>query len=208
MDNGAGMAIKAVIFDLGGVLVRTEDRRPRMQLAEQLGITYDELSALIFDSQSAQQAQLGEITTNQHWQAVRNTLGLSPEEFQEMPLDFWGGDSLDRELVDYLRGLRPLYKTALLSNAWDDLRQIIEEHWQIDDAFDELIISAEVGLMKPDARIYQLALSRLDVEPSEAVFLDDFPQNVIGARDVGLQAIQFKNSDQAYADLQDLLDGE
>lgn len=201
------MVIKAVIFDLGGVLVRTEDRGPRMQLAEQLGKTYDELSALIFDSPSAQQAQLGEITTPQHWIAVRKTLELSPTEFLDVPEDFWGGDTLDRTLVDYLRGLRPGYKTALLSNAWDDLRLIIEDYWHIDDAFDEMIISAEVGLVKPDARIYQLAISRLGVDPSEAVFLDDFPENVIGARKVGLQAIDFKDRDQALADLNHLLDG-
>lgn len=200
------MPIKAVIFDVGGVLVRTEDRGPRMQLAERLGMTYAELSAVIFDSESSQQAQLGEITTAQHWKAVRKALDLSPVEFLDVPEDFWGGDALDRMLVDYLRGLRPGYKTALLSNAWDDLRQIIEEHWHIEDAFDEIIISAEVGLVKPDARIYQLAISRLSVEPSQAVFLDDFAENVIGAREAGLQAIHFKDRDQALADLNHLLD--
>jgi epoxide hydrolase-like predicted phosphatase len=201
------MPIKAVIFDLGGVLVRTEDRRPRTQLAERLGMTYDDLSAVIFDSPSAQQAQLGEITTAQHWKAVRETLDLSPTEFLDVPEDFWGGDALDRMLVDFLRGLQPDIKTALLSNAWDDLRQIIEDFWRIEDAFDEMIISAEVGLVKPDARIYQLVISRLGVDPSEAVFLDDFPENVVAAREVGLQAIHFKDREQALVDLNHLLDG-
>ena len=50
------MPIRAVIFDFGGVLVRTEDRTPRAQLAARLGLTYDELSALVFDSESAFQA--------------------------------------------------------------------------------------------------------------------------------------------------------
>jgi epoxide hydrolase-like predicted phosphatase len=199
------MSIRAVIFDLGGVLVRTEDRKPRTQLADRLGLTYDELSAVIFDSQSAHQAMKGEITTAEHWQAVQKSLGVPQDEFGKVPLDFWGGDALDEDLVDYLRDLQPRYKIALLSNAWDDLRQIIEEEWRIDDAFDEMIISAEVGLMKPDPRIYQMAVAALGVLPAEAVFVDDFPVNVAGARSQGLQAIRFKDRNQALRELALLL---
>jgi epoxide hydrolase-like predicted phosphatase len=199
------MVIRAVIFDLGGVLLRTENRTPRNQLADRLGLTCDELSAVIFDSLSAHQAVKGEITADEHWKAVQKALGIPNDEFTKVPLDFWGGDSLDEKLVNYLRDLQPQYKTALLSNAWDDLRQIIEEEWQIDDAFDEMIISAEVGLAKPDPRIYQKAIAALDVTTSEAVFVDDFVENVEGARALGMQAIQFKDTDQTLSDLNDLL---
>jgi epoxide hydrolase-like predicted phosphatase len=69
--------------------------------------------------------------------------------------------------------------------------------------FDETVFSAEVGMAKPDARIYQLILNRLGVEPQEAVFVDDFIENVEGARHLGLHAIHFKNSPQALAALQE-----
>ena len=202
------MSIQAVIFDLGGVLVRTEDRTSRRKLAARLGLTYDELSALVFDSQSAHQATKGEITTEEHWDEVCKTLGLSKAEFPQVPLEFWGGDTLDEDLVNFLRGLRPQYKTALLSNAWDDLRQMIEEVWEFDDAFDEMIISAEIGLVKPDRLVYEKAVSDLGVKPAEAVFVDDFPENVEGAKAAGLEAIQFISPDQALKDLQRLLDRE
>ncbi len=200
------MSIRAVIFDLGGVLVRTEDRTPRTQLADRLGLTYDELSALIFDSQSAHLAMKGEITAVEHWESVQEALGVPQDEFTNIPRDYWGGDSLDEDLINYLRGLQPQYKTALLSNAWDDLRQMLEEEWKIDDAFDEMIISAEVGLVKPDARIYQKMISNLGVEPAEAVFVDDFPENVAGARSQGLYAIHFNDPGQALRDLGHLLE--
>jgi epoxide hydrolase-like predicted phosphatase len=200
------MSIRAVIFDMGGVLVRTEDRTPRTQIAERLGLTYDELSALIFDSQSARQAMKGEITAAEHWEAIQEALCVPQDEFGKVRLDFWGGDTLDENLVNYLRDLRPQYKTALLSNAWDDLRQMIEEEWKIDDAFDEIIISAEVGLVKPDPRIYQRIIVELDVLPAEVVFVDDFPENVEVARLQGLQAIRFNDPDQALRDLSQLLE--
>jgi epoxide hydrolase-like predicted phosphatase len=202
------MSIRAVVFDLGGVLVRTENRAPRNQLAVRLGLTYDELSALVFDSQSSHQAMKGEITTAEHWEAIRKTLGVSKKEFLQVPLEFWGGDALDEDLITYLRNLRPHYKTALLSNAWDDLRQMIEEIWKIDDAFDQILISAEVGLVKPDRLIYERIISDLGVKSDEAVFVDDFPQNVEAARTAGLEAIHFLGPDQSLRDLQSLLDGK
>lgn len=200
------MSIRAVIFDFGGVLVRTEDRSPREQLAERLGMTYDELSNLIFESDSSRQAAAGEISTEEHWEAIREKMDLSPDEFPEASREFWGGDALDHELVNYLRSLRPDYKTGLISNAWDDLRDVLREEWQIADAFDEIVISAEVGVVKPDPQIYRIALERLEVAPQEAVFVDDFPENVAGARAVGMHAIQFKDSRQVREDLEDMLD--
>lgn len=200
------MPLKAVIFDLGGVLVRTLDPKPRQRLAARLGISPGELSQIVFDSETARLATLGKITTEEHWQAVRVALKLSPDEFTTVPLEFWGGDQLDLNLVEFLRALRPHYRTALLSNAWDDLRQVVVEHWRISDAFDEIVISAEVGLAKPDARIFTLTLSRLGVFPSEAVFVDDFPENVEAARRVGLGTILFRSPDQTLDELKAMLD--
>ena len=200
------MSIRAVIFDMGGVLVRTEDRTLRTQLAERLGLTYNELSALIFDSPSAHQATKGEITAAEHWEALQEALSVPQDEIVKVKQGFWSGDRLDENLVNYLRDLRPQYKTALLSNAWDDLRQMLEEEWKIDDAFDEIIISAEVGLVKPDARIYQRVIADQDVVPAEAVFVDDFPENVAGASSQGLHSLHFNDSDQVLRDLGHLLE--
>lgn len=199
------MLLRAVIFDLGGVLVRTENRQPRAQLAARLRMSYDELSSLIFDSESARQATLGQLSTNAHWEAVLKALRLFEQEFGLARQDFWGGDVLDMELVDYIRGLRPRYKTALLSNAWDNLREVLEKHWGILDAFDQVIISAEVGLAKPEARIYQLAVERLGVAPGEAVFVDDWEENLTGAREAGLAVVHFRSRQQTLAELEQLL---
>ncbi|HSL43305.1 MAG TPA: hypothetical protein VK897_07730, partial [Anaerolineales bacterium] len=64
------MTIKAVFFDLGGVIVRTEFQAPRQQLADRLGIDYDDLNKLIFDSDSSVRASTGEITSEEHWISV------------------------------------------------------------------------------------------------------------------------------------------
>lgn len=191
-------------MDIGGVIVRTADRTSRLRLAERLGLTYDQLIAEVFDSPSSAQASLGRITTAQHWASVMDALSLPPDQADAVRREFFAGDIVDGELVSFLRGLRGRVKTGLISNAWPDLREyILREGFA--DAFDEMIISAEVGLMKPDARIYRLALERLGVPPHEAVFVDDMPKNVEAAQALGMHGILFRDTAQTLDQIRKLL---
>ncbi len=206
MAEPAHHLIKAVIWDLGGVLARTIDRAPRSELAQRLGMTYKELDEAVFNSASARQASLGEISVDRHWEIVCAELGWPLENLAEFQSLFWGGDRLDMALIAYIRGLKPAFKTGLLSNNWSNLRHLIEQRWQVSDAFDTLVNSAEVGLLKPDPAIYQLTLERLGVSPEQAVFVDDFIENVQAARQLGWQAVQFQNPAQVRADLNPILE--
>lgn len=198
------MTIRAVIFDLGGVLVRTDDRGPRTRYANRLNLTYEQLDEAVFNNETAARAALGEIPVERHWERVCQSLGIPVAESAAFQEAFWGGDRLDTRLVGYLRSLRPRYKTALLSNAWSDLRRNLEGRWGILDAFDEIFISAEIGLAKPDPRIYHHVVQRLGVAPDEAVFVDDFPENITAARREGLHAVRFTGTDQVIAELERL----
>jgi epoxide hydrolase-like predicted phosphatase len=199
------MTIRAVIWDLGGVLVRTEDPAPRTEAAARLGLSRAELEHMVFAAEWSDLATLGEISSPELWQNIRRQLKLPPEEIISLQQAFWGGDRLDRELVDYIRTLRPVYRTALLSNAFLDLRSALER-WGIVDAFDQLVISSEVGMMKPDPRIFHLALDKLKVAPDEAAFIDDFSLNIRAAQAAGLHAIRFLDPVQVRADLQRILE--
>jgi epoxide hydrolase-like predicted phosphatase len=201
------MAISAVIWDLGGVLLRTEDFSSRQALADRMGKSRTELENLVFDGDSGDRAQLGEISADEHWDNIRRILGLDAAGISEFRRQFWEGDQLDVELVNTIRRLRRSYKTGLLSNAFSDLRQVVTSILQISDAFDEMVISAEIHLMKPDARIYQHALQRLGVVAQETVFIDDMLRNVEGARRQGMNAIHFRQRSQALAELKRLLEG-
>jgi len=202
------MTIKAIIFDFGGVLLRTTDFTPREQLAARLGMSRNELEELIFGGESGDQAQRGEITVQQHWSNLAAQLHCSRNELIILVEEFFAKDELDHSLLDYIRTLHASYKTGLLSNAFDDLRQIITERWHFEDAFDDMIISAEVGLVKPEPRIFRMAVEQLGVEASQAVFVDDMQRNIKGARSVGLVGIHFQNPLQVRHDLDNLLSGE
>jgi epoxide hydrolase-like predicted phosphatase len=198
------MTIKAVFFDLGGVIVRTEFQAPRQQLADRLGIDYDDLSKLIFDSDSSLRASTGEISSEEHWISVIQRLKRPDSERQSIRDEFFAGDIVDRTLLEYIRSLRGKYKTGIISNAWSDLRDFVVRE-KFDDAFDKMIISAEVGAMKPDPKIFQIALEQFDVKPKEAVFVDDFYINIEGCEKVGIKGIHFKDPETAMQQLKKLL---
>ncbi len=200
------MTLRAIYFDLGGVIVRTEFQAPRQHLAERFGREYDDLVKLVFDSETAIQATLGLITEDQHWAAVARRLHLPESEIQAVRDEFFAGDVIDLHLLDFMRGLRKHYKVGLISNAWSDLRPWIIEN-KFEDVFDAMIISAELRVAKPDPAIFRIALEKFGVAPAEAVFLDDFPANLAGARAVGMHAIHFTQPGQALAELNQILAG-
>lgn len=198
------MTIKAVFFDLGGVIVRTEFQAPRQQLADRLGIDYDDLNRIVFDSETGIRATIGEISSEEHWAFVLQRLKRAASELAAIREEFFAGDIVDRTLLEYIRSLRGKYKTGLISNAWSDLRDFILRE-KFDDAFDALIISAEVGAAKPDPKIFQVALEQFGLSPNEAVFVDDFYANIEGCEKIGMKGIHFKDPETALKQLKKLL---
>jgi epoxide hydrolase-like predicted phosphatase len=201
------MGIRAVFFDLGGVILRTEYQAPRQKLAEEFGMDYEDIEKIVFgggSNGSAARASLGQITEEEHWHNVMKTLKLPASEYKRVEKEFFGGDVLDRQLLGFLRSLKPAYKVGLISNAWSGLRAYIERE-KIGDAFDAIVISAEVGAAKPSAKIFQHALDQLGVSPDEAVFVDDFIENIEGCEKLGMKGIHFKDPDSAINQVRALL---
>ncbi|MEZ4614248.1 MAG: HAD family phosphatase [Caldilineaceae bacterium] len=183
--------IKAVIFDMGGVLVRTEDPRPRAEAERRLGLAPGEAERLVMNSPAGREAQHGVITTDELWMWVQQELGLDEAALAAFRHDFWAGDRLDQALVDFIRTLKATYQTALLSNFMDELQEIVTTRYPMADAFDLVVGSCYEGIMKPDAAIFERILARLGRRPEEAVFIDDFAHNIDGARAVGMHTIHY-----------------
>ena len=205
--NQTDRAIRALIFDYGGVLMRTESQASREQLCRRLGLTLPQLYDLVFEGEDSQLVQLGRMTPDERWERIGQQLGLrSREEALALRREMFAGDVLDQELVAYIRRLHGRFKTALLSNATLRLVSILRDDLHIEDCFDVIVISAQVGLMKPDPAIYHLTLDRLGVTPQQAVFIDDMPENVAAAMELGMRTIRFSSRDALLKELQPLLE--
>lgn len=198
------MKIKAVFFDFGGVIQRTEYQAPRQQLAQRFGMEYEDIDNIVFNSPTAKQATVGEIPVNKHWEAVAKRLKVDKKEIEKVEAEFFAGDLLDLSILEYLRSLRPRYVTGLISNAWSDMREYLIRK-KIDDAFEHLTISAEVGMAKPETKIYHLALEQAQVKAGEAVFVDDVLANIEACEAVGMKGIHFKDPHVSMEQLKKLL---
>ncbi len=194
------MTVRNIYIDNGGVIVRTEDRLPRLRLAERLKVSPADLERIFFEEDSSRKASIGEIPEQAHWHAVADALKVDRREVKSIAREFFSGDRVDQVLVAALRSLRPAHKIGLISNAWSGLRQWIKRRGY-GDVFDSIIISAEVGVMKPEPYIYQMALEELDARPEESVFIDDMLPNVEAARKLGMQAIHFKERERTLEEL-------
>jgi len=198
------MTIRAVLFDLGGVIVRTEYQAPRQHLAERFGMDYEDIDKIVFGSGTAVRASVGEIDEQEHWRNVMKTLKLPVSEYERIRDEFFAGDVIDHEILNFLRSIKPRYKTGLISNAWSGLRDYIVRE-KFDDAFHQMVISAEVGVIKPDPKIFHIALEQLQVKAKEAVFVDDVLENIEACQQVGMQGIHFKDSRSAIQQLKKML---
>ena len=188
----ANAKIKTVIFDVGGVLIRTMDRSARQGLEERLGLLPGQADELVFGGKMGTAAQLGKISSEELWAWLGNELGLDKNGVIRFREEFFGGDHLDTALVDFIRSLHTAgYQTAIISNAMDDLNHVVTDLYPMADAFDLIVGSAYEGIMKPDAGIFERTLKRLGKQPEETIFVDDFAHNIEGARTVGMHGVHF-----------------
>ncbi len=196
---------RAVVFDIGGVLVRTEDWSGRRKWERRLGLPDWGLNTLVFNCEPAIQASIGRGPDEAIWQYVRRECGLSQSELDRLREDFWTGDRLNHELAEFVTGLRPRYKTGILSNAWPEMRDLNVRRFGMRDLVDVTVYSFESGLLKPDVTAYEYVTASLGVPASEVVFVDNTVRNVEGAREVGMRTVLYVDNPQAIADLKSLL---
>lgn len=116
-----------------------------------------------------------------------------------------GGYSVNSDLVEYISELKKQgFKIGLISNlgrGWFDI--YVPESAKM--LFDDRVVSGEVGMVKPYPEIFELACTRLGVDPEDSVFVDDLISNCDGARRAGLQPILYESFEQCRSDLQNIL---
>lgn len=188
------MLIRAIVLDIGGVLIRTVDRKPRQELEKTHRLPPGGTEKLVFDSQAARASTIGLVEPERIWQNVAHKLSLSPTDLLEFQGKFWGGDRVDQALINFIQECRSSYITALLSNAWVNARQNLAEEYGIKEGetVDHIFISSELGVAKPDLRIYEILAESLDVEYDEILFIDDFIENIQAANTLGIHTIHYQ----------------
>jgi epoxide hydrolase-like predicted phosphatase len=199
------MAIKAVVFDIGGVLEITPQLGIDAKWEQKLGLNPGDMSTRLLEVWKG--GSIGTITLADVHQQIGQTLNLDESAVNAYMDDVWVEylGTLNVELYEYFRSLRPRYKTGILRNSFVGAREKEEEHYRFSELVDVFVYSHEVGMSKPDPRIYQLTCERLGVQPHEMIFLDDRAFAVTPAREIGIHGVVFQNNAQAIAEIEVLL---
>lgn len=185
--------VRAIIFDCFGVLY--PDTFWTMT-DEYLGAKVDENRADLRDL--IRQVDMGYITREQLWEKFAELVGHSIDDIYER-LEQFGG--LDKRLLAFIDNHKATHKIGMISNVGAGFIERMFLDRPVTDYFDVVILSSEVGLVKPDVRIYNLASEKLGLKPEECVFIDDIQANADGAQNAGMQAITYTSYSKFIDDI-------
>jgi putative hydrolase of the HAD superfamily len=181
--------VRAVIFDYFGVLASDE-------FFESLAGDDKNIVEL------SREVNLGQL----HWQDFLQRLAAETGKTTTEVTEAYERQRLNPEMVALAARLHDNYKTAILSNASAEFLQPVVMQAHLDRVFDAIVMSSEVGHAKPEAEIYELAASRLEVKLTQCIFTDDRPDFCQAAEALGMQAITYQNFVQFQRNLKAILD--
>ncbi len=204
IDEIGTREIKAVVFDIGGVLLDWDPRYLYRELIDDPAELEDFLGR-ICTSQWHRAHDLGVDTE----ESCRELASLHPEHAGLiMAWSERGEEMVAGAIEDTVRVLAELKAAGVpcfvLSNMEPDRYELRRGRFSFFELLDGCVISGLEGVMKPDRKIFEVLLARYDLEPASTVFIDDQPANVAAARELGVAAIGFTTSAQLRRELRDL----
>jgi len=183
------MNLRAVIFDYGNVICRPPTPQQLSEAAALCGLTVEDFCVAFW--RNRREYDRGADPTD-YWQDIAASLGRVFDdslmsELIRREIDFWS--DLDTRLLSWTQDLRRAgFRTGILSNLPRPLGETLRAEPGFLNHFDQVTFSYELGVIKPEPEIYHYAIQRLGIEPAQALFLDDRPENVQGALATGLNA--------------------
>ncbi len=201
-----GNVIKTIFFDIGGVLIDIHPGHTYQYISDCVDIDKSIIEKR-FPWQPHDEYEKGIINDREWFFAVKESL---PEPCCLKESDFWKAWRLllgkEKQTQNILRDLRGKYRLWLLSNTNPrHIQDEIEKKYLFPKLIDGAIYSFEVGVRKPDKAIYKIAMKKANVNKAhESLFIDDLYENVRAAKNIGMNSIHFKSTQQLKEELFDL----
>jgi len=197
--------IKAIVFDMGGVLLPEKIEAVSQMVSKKMGFDWS-----IFEEVKNKYTHdlcIGKVRVDEFISVFKKESGVKETVEQIMAVweeTYWEILVPNNELLSFIKELRKKYKVALLSNIYDFTAAFLRKRKGLFDLFEPCILSCDVGLVKPDKAIYELTLKKLSLKPEECIFIDDKEKNIVAAKECGMNGILFKNNKKLFTDLKKL----
>jgi len=188
--------IEVVYFDLGKVIIDFDHLRAAEELLKVTPLSLNKVMAVLSDGELVSEYETGRLSSEEHYRKVcrRLQMDISIEKFREL----WGSMFLPEPLLSesFLQDLKKRYRLMLLSNTNEIHFDFVIQHYPILRMIEERLLSYQAGCMKPEARIFELAIEKAGVAPENIFFTDDRPENIEAAQRAGIQALVFQSETQ------------
>ena len=191
------MVVRGVVFDIGGVLEYTPDLQVRERWEERLDLPPGEIENRL--AHVWVEGSYGRISEEEVLASYMELLEMDRPTADAFTTDLWVEylGTPNEELLTYFRSLRSRCPTAILSNSFVGARVRDQTHIRVEELCNTVVYSHEVGFYKPERDIYLLTCEKLGLPPGQIAFLDDNPEYLRGAEDVGMHPIQFTENGAA-----------
>ena len=196
--------IKLFVFDLGKVILPFEHKQIAVKLYEKSGkrtrLSPEEIFEFMFSRENGiiNAYETGQTSSLQFFSQLRERYGLiiDFEEFKTIWNPIFWENSQVIEIIEYLKSKN--YPLFLLSDTNELHFTHIIEHYPIVHVFDEWILSFEVGVKKPEKRIYDVIFEKMDVERDEVFYIDDIERYVEAAKGYGINGLVFRDAAELW----------
>lgn len=185
------MTYSALVFDFFGVIC--SEVAPFW-----LARHFSEGDAISVKAQIVHAADRGEISQDALFEGLSKLTNVPLHLIEE---EWLGYVHVDQRMIAFVKELRSRHKLCLVTNATSPFFRKIAARHGIEPLFETIVVSSEVGSAKPEQAIYRLALERLNVEPQQALMIDDNPTNVEAAIGIGMNALLYRSFEQLRAAL-------
>jgi len=199
--------IKAILLDVGGVLALGESSKWKkgkfipsgvhLNMVKKLKISIDQYLDSIDSTYVS--AITGKLSKKEVIEILSKNFGITSKKLKKLYLDSYKNNfKQNKEFFNKLFKLKKQgYKIAILSDQWFLSKEALmpEKFYK---NFDEVIVSCDVGIRKPNKKIYQLAVKKLNFSPKEILFIDNQRWNILPAKKLGMNTILFKNNKQLF----------
>lgn len=193
--------IEVIYFDLGKVIVDFDHSRAAQELSKVTPLSLEDAMAVLSDGELVTEYETGRLSSQEHYRKVcgRLQMEVSMERFREL----WGSMFLPEPLLSesFLQALKVHYRLILLSNTNELHFDFVTQHYPILKVIEERLLSYQAGCVKPEARIFELAIEKAGVAPESILFTDDRRENIEAARRAGIQVLQFQSESQLKRDM-------
>jgi putative hydrolase of the HAD superfamily len=187
--------IRALVLDYGGVISKPQNPENVSKMLQILNQDEDDFRSVYREKRD--NYDNGQLSGEEYWHSILQHYGLEQNDSNVTKLiqeDIESWTQIDDSMIQFIKENREkLHKLAIISNMTRDCLVFMKKHFQWLELFDELTFSCEVGKNKPNAKIYEAFLCRIEIPPQECLFADDLAENVDGAIKSGMNVIHFKS---------------